>query len=327
MAGEGLGWCVMEVSSHALAQGRVSGLEFEAGIFTNLGSDHLDYHKTPEAYAAAKRRLFDENGKLGGQAIVNLDDPFGRILAETIPNRTVTTYGVERPARVSARHIACTWQGVSFVLESPWGTIPLSTPLLGRQNVWNILGAASALLSLGVPPQAIRQGAAEIEGVPGRLERVPSDGGPIVLIDYAHTPEALRQVLLAVRELCRGRILVVFGCGGDRDQTKRAPMGQVASLLADHVVLTSDNPRSEDPHLILRQIRTGFVPTFESFQVIPDREQAIVAALTLARSEDTVIIAGKGHEAHQTFARVSVPFVDRDVARRWLGRRQALAVT
>ena len=326
MVGEGLQWCAMEVSSHALAQGRVAGLEFEAGIFCNLGSDHLDYHKTPQAYAAAKRRLF-EYLRPDGIAVINADDEQGRVLAETLPNRTIVTYGMERPAKASVRQIACTWQGMEMMLETPWGILPLATPLLGRHNIWNIAAAATTLLALGVSPEAIQHGLAAIDHVPGRLERVPNDAGIHVFIDYAHTADALRLVLLSLRELTRGRLIVVFGCGGNRDQTKRPVMGKMASLLADHVVLTSDNPRGEDPQDILQQIKAGFPLDFSPYDMIPDREQAIMSALSMAHRDDTVVIAGKGHEAYQTFDHITVPFVDRDVVERWAGSRHSLALS
>ncbi|MBI3330684.1 MAG: UDP-N-acetylmuramoyl-L-alanyl-D-glutamate--2,6-diaminopimelate ligase [Candidatus Omnitrophica bacterium] len=326
MAGEGLQWCAMEVSSHALAQGRVDGLEFEAAIFTNLGSDHLDYHKTRDAYAAAKRRLF-EYLRPDGVAVLNADDAYGRVLAETIPQRTVVTYGMERPAKVSVKHVTCTWQGTALVLDTPWGVVPLTTPLVGRHNVWNLAAASSALLALGVPADAIQHGLASLEPVPGRLERVPGDTDFAIVVDYAHTADALRLALLSLRELTRGRLIAVFGCGGNRDQTKRPVMGKMASLLADHVVLTSDNPRGEHPLDIIRQIQAGFPPGFHQFDVVPDREQAIVAALSSARRDDTVLIAGKGHEAYQQLDHVAVPCSDRDIVERWVGARHSVAVS
>ena len=326
MVSEGLRWCAMEVSSHALAQGRIDGLGFDAAIFSNLGCDHLDYHKTPEAYAAAKRRLF-EYLKPEGYAVVNADDAFGRILAETIPNRSVVTFGMEHPAKVSVRHTVCSWTGMQVVLETPWGLLSATTPLLGRHNVSNIASAAAALLALGIPLTAIQEGLASIEQVPGRLERVPSAEGATILIDYAHTADAMRLVLLSLRELTRGRLIVVFGCGGDRDQSKRPVMGKMASLLADQVILTSDNPRSEDPLDIIRQIKAGFPVGFRQCETVVDREQAITTALACARRDDTVLIAGKGHEAYQTFNHVSVPFSDRDVIERWIEKSSTVALS
>ena len=326
MVSEGLRWCAMEVSSHALAQGRIDGLGFDAAIFSNLGSDHLDYHKTQEAYAAAKRRLF-EYLRPEGYAVVNADDAFGRILAETIPNRSVVTYGLEHPAKVCVKQIVCSWAGMQLVLETPWGTLSATTPLLGRHNASNIAAAASALLALGMPLTAIQEGLASIEQVPGRLERVPHEGGVPILIDYAHTADAMRLVLLSLRELTHGRLIVVFGCGGDRDHSKRPVMGKMASLLADHVILTSDNPRSEDPMEIIRHIKAGFPTGFRDFDVVVDRERAITTALADARRDDTILIAGKGHEAYQTFNHVSVPFSDRDVIERWIEKSSTVALS
>lgn len=324
MVGEGLKWCAMEVSSHALAQGRIDGLEFEGAIFTNLGSDHLDYHKTRESYAQAKRRLFDYL-RPEGFAVINTDDEFGRSLAQTLPHGKAVSVGIERPAKVMGKNISCTWSGTHFILESPWGTIPIDTPMLGRHNVWNMAQAAAALMALGIAPLTIRQGLAAVENIPGRLERVANDAGIHVVIDYAHTADALRLVLLSLRELTRGRVIVVFGCGGDRDQTKRPVMGRTASMLADYVVLTSDNPRTEDPTVIINQIKSGFPETFRQFDVVADREQAIVSALSVAHPNDTVLIAGKGHEAYQIFDHVSVPFSDREVVERWANARHSVA--
>ena len=326
MVGQGLQWCAMEVSSHALAQRRIDGLELEAAVFTNLGSDHLDYHKSLDAYAAAKRRLF-EYLRPDGHAIVNADDEYGRVMAETLPHRSVITYGVERPAKSFVKELICSWEGTRLVLETPWGIVPLETPLLGRHNAWNVAAAATTLLALGVAPSLIRQGLAAIDAVPGRLERVPNEAGPDLFIDYAHTADAIRLALLSLRELTRGRLIVVFGCGGNRDQSKRPVMGKMAGLFADYVILTSDNPRSEDPVDIIRQIQAGFSPGFDQFEVVPDREQAIRSALSLARRDDTVLIAGKGHEAYQTVDHVSIPFSDREVVERWMGSPHLVALS
>ena len=326
MVGQGLQWCAMEVSSHALAQGRIDGLELEAGVFSNLGSDHLDYHKTRDAYAQAKRRLFDYL-RPGGTAVINADDEYGRVLAETIPSRPIVTFGMERPAKASVKRVMCSWQGITMVLDTPWGILPVTTPMLGRHNVWNIAASATTLLALGVAPKSIQEGLTTLDHVPGRLERVPNDADINILIDYAHTADALRLVLLSLRELTRGRLIVVFGCGGNRDQTKRPVMGKMAGLLADHVVLTSDNPRGEDPNEIIRQVKAGFPPGFTHYDVMPDREQAITAALASARREDTVLIAGKGHEAYQLFQNISVPFSDRDVVERWMDKHHTVAVS
>lgn len=316
MVEQHLTWCVMEVSSHALDQGRIDGLKFDAAIFTNLGSDHLDYHKTRERYAEAKRRLFGYV-KPEGRAFINADDPYGRTLLEDLRGQiALTSYSLEQPSKVFVRRVDCSWQGTDLVLETPWGIFAVSTPLIGRHNVLNVAAACGACLSLGVSTYAVQHALTNFLQVPGRLECVINDMGVRAVIDYAHTADALRLVLLSLRELVRGRLIVVFGCGGDRDQTKRPVMGQIASLMADEVVLTSDNPRSEDPQDIIHQIKRGFVPGFQDYQVIVDREQAIVSALSMARPEDAVLIAGKGHEAYQIFDHVTVPFSDRDVVER-----------
>ncbi len=326
MVAEGIHWCAMEVSSHALAQGRIARLGFDAAVYSNLGSDHLDYHKTIEAYAAAKRRLFD-HVDAEGYAVVNVDDEFGRTLAQTMPNRTILTYGIEQAAQVQARNVECSWDGISLVLSTPWGVIPVSTPLLGRHNAYNIVAAATVLLRSGIAPGAIQEGLKALPYVPGRLERVPNDAGIQILIDYAHTADALRLVLLSLRELTRGRLIAVFGCGGSRDESKRPIMGRMAGLLADYAILTSDNPRAETPQDIIRQIQSGLPPTFQSYQIVPDREQAIATALTMAQPNDTVLIAGKGHETYQVFEHVAVPFSDRDVVERVLSTRPSVALS
>jgi len=276
MVAEGIEWCAMEVSSHALDQRRVARLQFEAAVCSNLGSDHLDYHKTMEAYAASKRKLFDYLAPKG-KAVVNVDDAFGRSLVETLPNRTVISYGLEHAALVRARNVQCTWDGITLTLETPWTKpLDLTTTLIGRHNAYNVAAASAVLLSCGLPGEQLRSALAQVAQIPGRLERVANDHGVQVVIDYAHTADALRLLLLSLRELTRGRLIAVFGCGGDRDESKRPVMGRMAGLLADQVVLTSDNPRTESPQRILEQIQSGFPQSFSHFQVIADREQAIL---------------------------------------------------
>jgi len=325
MVEHGLSWCAMEVSSHALDQGRIEGVRFDAAIFTNLGTDHLDYHKTRERYAAAKRRLFSYLNT-DGHAVINADDPYSQTLVETLNGRSRVTFGIDHPAQVRARNISCSWEGTNLVLESAWGTLPLNTSLVGRHNVSNILAACGTCLALGVKASAIQQALTDFSQVPGRLERVPNDTGMLAVIDYAHTADALQLVLLSMRELVRGRLIVVFGCGGDRDRTKRPAMGRTASLLADYVVLTSDNPRSEDPLDIIHETKAGFAPGFRDYQAVGDREQAIHLALSMARQDDAVLIAGKGHEAYQIFDHITVPFSDRDVVERYFSTRYSIAV-
>jgi UDP-N-acetylmuramoyl-L-alanyl-D-glutamate--2,6-diaminopimelate ligase len=278
----------MEVSSHAMAQDRVRGVEFDAGVFTNLTQDHLDFHGTMERYFEAKRRLFTP----GVPAAVNVGDEYGRRLAGELPE--VLTFGLEG-ADVGPDAL----DGVALRLR-------------GRFNVENALGAVAAARLLGVEEESIRKGLEAVDGVPGRFEEV-GEGRPFtVLVDYAHTPDSLERVLREARQLAGARVLCVFGCGGDRDRGKRPLMGRVASELADVAILTSDNPRSEDPRAIAAEVLAGVTREVE---VEPDRRRAIVQAVESARPGDVVVIAGKGHEQGQEAAGRKVPFDDREVAR------------
>lgn len=325
MVGEGLDWCAMEVSSHALEQGRIDGLKFDAAIFSNLGNDHLDYHQTRDSYAAAKRKIF-EYLKPKGIAVINVDDAYGRTLEQTLPFENIISYGIQNKAQVSLRDVTCSWDGLEVHYDTPWGPIDAHTVLVGRHNASNIAAAIATLLSLGVGSEDIVRGLMHMEGVPGRLEQVPNDLGIHIVVDYAHTDDALRLVMRSLRELSDGRLIVLFGCGGDRDKTKRPKMGRIASVLADHVVLTSDNPRSEDPQQIMNAIRSGFPSSFEAVEEYVDREEAIWAALNQARPGDTVLLAGKGHESYQIFGNVAVPFSDRLVVETWLKSASKVAV-
>jgi UDP-N-acetylmuramoyl-L-alanyl-D-glutamate--2,6-diaminopimelate ligase len=311
---------VMEVSSHALDQKRVWGVDFDVAVFTNLTRDHLDYHGTLPAYFAAKAQLFRGLGQLNkaATAVINLDDPWGQQLA-TIPGLRagLLTYGLHVGADVRAEALELSAHGSAFRVESPWGATDVRLPLLGRFNVSNALAAFAACGALGVAPAAMADALGGMGPVPGRLEPVPNRRGFQVFVDYAHTDDALRQVLVTLREVCRGRLIVVFGCGGNRDRTKRPAMGTVAEELADAVVLTSDNPRNEDPEAILAEIRAGMTG-LRPCETIVHREQAIAHALGMARPGDLVLIAGKGHETYQEFDNTIVPFDDREVARQQL---------
>jgi UDP-N-acetylmuramoyl-L-alanyl-D-glutamate--2,6-diaminopimelate ligase len=311
---------VMEVSSHALAQERVHGIDFDVAIFTNLTRDHLDYHKTMEQYFEAKRRLFMGLGQGAKQAVavINHDDPWGRRLAEAAELKArVITFGLEPGADVGVESLALDGHGGRFRIKSPWGAAELRTPLLGRYNVSNALGAYVAGRALGLEEGVVQAALARRASVPGRLEEVPTGRGWRVLVDYAHTDDALSNVLRTVRPLVRGRLIVVFGCGGDRDPSKRPLMGRVAGTLADRVILTSDNPRREEPRAIIEQILAG-IQDRGRCEVVEDRAQAIAAALDEARDGDLVLIAGKGHENTQEFASTIIPFDDRQVARQLL---------
>lgn len=301
----------MEVSSHALDQGRVAAVRFDAAVFTNLSRDHLDYHGTFEAYRAAKLRLL-ELRKPGAAAVLNADDPVWAGAAENCTR--CLRFGTGTQAEIRAENIAVVPGGTEWVLCSPEASVPVRLPLYGAYNVSNALGAAAALWSLGWPLEEVAEGLASLPQVPGRLEYVagPPDG-PTVLIDYAHTPDALARALAAVRPLVKGRLIVVFGAGGDRDAGKRPEMGRVAALGADLAIVTSDNPRTEDPERIIADIESGMgdAPRLR----IPDRAEAIRRALAEATEDDLVLLAGKGHETYQIWGTERRPFDERAVVR------------
>lgn len=337
MSDRGTQACAMEVSSHALALHRVDGTRFAAGVFTNLTRDHLDFHGDMDAYFAAKRRLFAMLPP-SAPGVYNIDDRRGEALAREFPGGV--TFAVERPADVSPGPVPPSLGGLRFDARTPAGTLRIHSPLIGRFNLYNLLGAAAAGVALGLPPDAIEQGLAAVGAVPGRLEIISSAADDLtVIVDYAHTDDALRNLLEAVRPLSRSRVVTVFGCGGDRDRTKRPLMGAVAAQLSDLVVLTSDNPRSEDPERIIDDIERGLLPPevrthgAESLAWRPTGRRAVyarsadrVAAIDRAIAEsgpgDVVVIAGKGHERYQEFNGRVVPFDDAVVARSALGARR-----
>jgi UDP-N-acetylmuramoyl-L-alanyl-D-glutamate--2,6-diaminopimelate ligase len=304
--------CAMEVSSHALQLGRVAGIRFACRVFTNLTQDHLDFHETMEAYFAAKRRLFDD----AGPSVVNLDDVYGRRLAAEIE---CVTFGIEHEADYRARDVEFDLMGSRFRCETPDGEIELESPLPGLFNVQNVLAAIAAARSLGVPAGTISAALPEFGRVPGRFEPVDEGQDFGVLVDYAHTPEALENVLRAAREVTRNRLHVVFGAGGDRDRGKRPLMGAAARRLADRVLVTSDNPRSEQPDRIVDEVMAGAGADAERET---DRRRAIAQAIETAEPGDVVVIAGKGHEQGQEFENGrKEPFDDVSVAREALRAR------
>jgi UDP-N-acetylmuramoyl-L-alanyl-D-glutamate--2,6-diaminopimelate ligase len=285
--------CAIEVSSHALELGRAEGIHFACRVFTNLTQDHLDFHETMERYYLAKRRLFEAPG---APSVVNVDDDYGRRLAGEIDG--ATTYAIDRDANYRATDVRFDPAGSSFTCETPDGPLEIDTRLPGLFNVQNALAAIAAARALGVEPEAIRRGLAGADRVPGRFEPVDEGQDFTVLVDYAHTPEALENVLRAAREITTGRLHVVFGAGGDRDRAKRPLMGRAASQLADRVIVTSDNPRSEDPEAIVDEVLGG---TSGDAEREVDRRRAIARAVESARRGDVVVIAGKGHEQGQEF--------------------------
>jgi UDP-N-acetylmuramoyl-L-alanyl-D-glutamate--2,6-diaminopimelate ligase len=326
MVGKHCGACAMEVSSHALALRRVDGIEFAAGVFTNLTRDHLDFHGDMETYYQAKRRLFDMLPE-SAPALINADDPRAVSLAEA--SRRPVTYGINRPADISPGPLSLSIDGLSFDVRTPRGTLRVRSSLVGRPNVYNILAAVSTATALDLSFDAIERGIASLKGVPGRFEVVSTSGdGITVVVDYAHTDDALRNLLDTARPLAQGRLITVFGCGGDRDRTKRPLMGAVAGRLSDLIVITSDNPRSEEPSRIIDEILRGITPDTrrdggQRILTIVDRRAAIARAIELARPGDLVLIAGKGHEKYQVIGGQVLPFDDVAVARESLDRRRS----
>jgi UDP-N-acetylmuramoyl-L-alanyl-D-glutamate--2,6-diaminopimelate ligase len=311
----------MEVSSHALALDRVWGCRFAVAIFTNLTRDHLDFHKTMDDYFVAKRRLFEGAGAPPPRAgVINLDDPYGAQLAG-LAERSIT-YGLRPGAEVTTKRFALTFSGLEFTAQTPIGKIEVSSPLVGKFNVYNILAAIGAAVGLGLERSAIEEGIHHCTHVPGRFERVDCGQPFLVIVDYAHTDDALRNLLQTARELNKsGRIITLFGCGGERDRTKRPLMGEVAGSLSDIVVLSSDNPRSEDPLNIINDVLVGLQRTTANSVVEPDRARAIEMAIERAQPGDIVLLAGKGHESYQVLNGRTVDFDDREQVRRVLRGR------
>jgi UDP-N-acetylmuramoyl-L-alanyl-D-glutamate--2,6-diaminopimelate ligase len=330
----------MEVSSHGLDQQRSAGCRFAGAVFTNLTQDHLDYHGSMEAYFEAKAKLFappllnepdassQTNPLLGAKAVVNSDDAWGTRLADRLGQgcwRCSLESSPGEQAEMGFANLVIGPDGVRGTLWSPLGEGPFQSPLLGRFNLMNLLEAVAALLQQGLPLAGLLAAASSFPGVPGRMQRVglagaPAGSGnrPAVLVDYAHTPDGLENALAACRPFTRGQLICVFGCGGDRDRGKRPQMGAIAARLADRVVVTSDNPRSEEPQAILADVVAG-IPAGTDLRVEPDRAQAIAAAIATAKAEDLVLIAGKGHEDYQILATGRIHFDDREQAERALG--------
>jgi len=316
-AGAGTG-CAMEVSSHGIDQGRINGVEFDVALFTNLSRDHLDYHKTMEDYGAVKGRLF-RWPKLK-HAVVNVDDRFGRELAESIDKSRINVlgYGFGR-GEIAGHRLDLSTRGLKLEITTPWGAARLTSRLLGGFNAANLLGVLGVLMTAEVSLQDAVDALAHVEPVPGRLQMVRLPNAPLVVVDYGHTPDALEKVLQTLRDLLPpgAKLHCVFGCGGDRDPGKRPLMGEVATRLSDRVIITSDNPRSENPRSIIEDIVAGAQPNYE---IEVDRSGAIFKALQSAAPDDVVLIAGKGHETYQETGSQRLPFDDVEVAREMLNR-------
>ncbi len=320
MLAKGATHCVMEVSSHALELKRVNGIGFDVVVFANLSGDHLDYHQSMDRYFEAKKKLFFLNHKKR-TAVVNRDDPWGQKLMAELPEGALT-FGIEPGAMVAAEKISLTEKGIEAVVKHPAGQLTLSSPLLGKPNLYNVLAATAVALILSLPVSAIKEGIALLKGVPGRFEKIDNSLGLHVFVDYAHTDDALKNLLETVREFNPRRIILVFGAGGDRDKTKRPRMGEAAGRLADWTIITSDNPRSEDPLAIISDIEAGIKKTgTKNYQIIPDRREAIEQALTLAVKGDYILVAGKGHEDYQIIKDKILHFDDAEVLREILNKK------
>jgi UDP-N-acetylmuramoyl-L-alanyl-D-glutamate--2,6-diaminopimelate ligase len=322
LRGQGIQDVVMEVTSHALDLSRVDASWFRAAVFTNLTQDHLDFHGTVERYRDAKSRLFAMVDP-DGIAVVNADDPSGPAMSER-SRAPVWTFGMAAGARVRGENLHLTTRGTQFVAVWPGGRLPISLRLPGRFNVSNALAALAIGLARDIDPETIRGALEEVEGVAGRFETVDEGQEFAVIVDYAHTPDSLEKVLRLAGEITGGRRIVVFGCGGDRDRTKRPLMGGIGTRLADYAIFTSDNPRSEDPAAIVREIEAGAAGA-TNFESEPDRRAAIARGIAMARSGDIVIIAGKGHETYQIVGDRVLDFDDRLVARDILKRQHTPA--
>lgn len=341
MVKDGVACVVAEVSSHALDLKRVESLRFDVGVFTNFSQDHLDYHGTMERYFSCKARLFNQllseggNGKVS-YAVINADDPAGKRLAEyTTPN--IIYYGVKNRSHVFPESTLVTLEGISAEINTPVGSYKVMSPLIGEFNLYNILAATGVGVSQNISLKDIKKGIENLGRVPGRFERIENGEGINIVVDYAHTSDALERTLATVKSLSKGRIITVFGCGGDRDRLKRPVMGAVSAKYSDLSIITSDNPRTEDPHAIIGEIEEGvkregirrycltdLTANFcqKGYMTLVDRRQAIRYAISIARPQDTVLIAGKGHEDYQILGNKKITFDDREEARNAIAERE-----
>lgn len=315
MVSNGANYVIIEVSSHSLEQERVWAIDFKTAVFTNITPEHLDYHKTMQSYKQAKGLLFRNLAK-HATAVLNIDDDFGNELAGELSMTRVLRYGFNASAEIRPEKFSLSSAGTEAVIITPNGKIKLHSKLIGKFNLYNILAAVGAGIAEGISIDKIKAGIEALKMVPGRLERVVCNQHFDVYVDYAHTDDALKNVLTAIKELAPGRIITLFGCGGDRDKTKRPRMARVASELSDYVVITTDNPRTEDPKTIVEEIAAG-IPKARggNFFIVLDRQEAIKKAIGLAKEGDIVLLAGKGHETYQIFKNMIQPFDDREIAK------------
>jgi UDP-N-acetylmuramoyl-L-alanyl-D-glutamate--2,6-diaminopimelate ligase len=317
MVAEGVNACIMEVSSHALALHRVDGCDIDVAVFTNLTQDHLDFHEDMKEYMETKLKLFSSPAGCGTKrgnkyAVINADDDKAADIVKS-SSRNVYTYGVNRPADVWAEDIVVKAGGVSLTVQGKWGRCPLNLKITGLFNVYNALAAFTTTAAMGVPVEVIKNSLEAVKGVSGRFELVDSGQDFTVIVDYAHTPDGLENVLKTARQITGARLITVFGCGGDRDRKKRPLMGRIAADYSDFAVITSDNPRTEDPLQIIAEVEEGvkLAAGKDRYIVVPDRRKAIRQAIGMAKREDVVVIAGKGHEDYQLIGTQKFPFNDR----------------
>ena len=314
-------YAVLEASSHSLVMNRLWGCHFSAAVFTNLTREHMDYHRTFEDYFAAKKRLFEGTGAgVPEVAVINTDDDYGKKLGGLA--KTTVSYGLASNADITTKKFQLTFGGLTFTANTPNGKLEVISPLVGRINVYNILGAIGAAQALGLPNEVIHAGVRDLRHVAGRFERV--DGGQpfLVIVDYAHTDDALENLIRTARELTpKGRVITLFGCGGEKDRTKRPVMGEVSGRLSDLTILTNDNPRGEDPLKIINDVTVGLQKTSGKYMIEPDREKAISLAIDEAQAGDIVLLAGKGHETSQILASSTLRWSDKEVAARALLER------
>ena len=329
MCDQDMDYAVMEVSSHSLEQHRVSGCDFNTAVLTNVTDDHLDFHQSSDRYLAAKGKLFTQlggsfwKGNLPRFAVLNWDDPHCDYFLRQVTAQAVS-YGIQDGADVRASDITIKSDGVSYRLNSPWGSEHFALKMTGVFSVYNALAATTAALLEGVKLPLIKEVLQKINGVPGRFERVDRGQDFLVIVDYAHTPDGLENILKTARQFARKKIITIFGCGGERDRGKRSIMGQIAGHYSDYCILTSDNPRGEDPWRIIQEVEAGLQEeklSGSGYTIQPDRYEAIKLGIELARPEDIVIIAGKGHENYQIFSDYTIPFSDRDVAAAIISKR------
>lgn len=309
--------CVMEVSSHSLELKRVFGVDFKVGIFTNLTQDHLDFHGTMDNYFNAKMILF----RNCEYSIINIDDEYGKKALGELNNKIIT-YGIDSRGDISAEDIVISGEGTEFNLKYKDETIRIKLHLPGKFNVYNALGCIGAAIALNIPLDIIKRGLESLESVPGRSEKVNSNKGFTVVIDYAHTPDGIINILRTAREYTRGRLITVFGCGGDRDRTKRPLMGEAAGKLSDFCFVTSDNPRTEDPSKIIEDIIPGIDKTKCSYKVIEDRREAIKGAIDMGKNGDVIVVAGKGHETYQILKDKTIHFDEKEIVLEILGEEK-----